>query len=83
MTKHVLAGTKRKILAHRASILNRNLHIKRLTTNPTLMRKAGIAGYAGFARCILREVPDRPVSFEAFADEQPEIERGNSAGRKD
>jgi transaldolase len=48
--------------------------IKGFTTNPTLMRKAGITDYAAFARDVLRAVPDRPVSFEVFADEFGEME---------
>jgi transaldolase len=43
--------------------------IKGFTTNPTLMRKAGIADYAAFARDVLKAIPDRPVSFEVFADD--------------
>ncbi|MDX2194688.1 MAG: transaldolase [Gemmatimonadales bacterium] len=39
------------------------------TTNPTLMRKAGITDYVGFARDVLREIPDLPISFEVFADD--------------
>jgi transaldolase len=45
------------------------------TTNPTLMRKAGITDYRGFAKSILAEISDRPISFEVFADEFPEMER--------
>jgi len=51
-----------------------NPQIKGFTTNPTLMRKAGIADYAAFARDVLRIIPDRPVSFEVFADEFGEME---------
>jgi transaldolase len=47
----------------------RNPLIKGFTTNPTLMRKAGIRDYRGFAREVLAEIPDRPISFEVFADE--------------
>jgi len=43
--------------------------IKGFTTNPTLMRKAGIEDYETFARSVLEVVPDRPVSFEVFADD--------------
>jgi transaldolase len=43
--------------------------IKGFTTNPTLMRKAGIADYQAFARDVLTIIPDRPVSFEVFADD--------------
>ena len=49
--------------------------IKGFTTNPTLMRKAGITDYASFARDVLRDIPDRPISFEVFSDEFPEMER--------
>jgi len=49
--------------------------IKGFTTNPTLMRKAGIEDYALFARDILRSIPDRPISFEVFADEFCEMDR--------
>ena len=52
-----------------------NPRIKGFTTNPTLMRKAGIADYAAFARDILVAVPDRPISFEVFSDEFDEMER--------
>jgi transaldolase len=48
--------------------------IKGFTTNPTLMRKAGISDYVAFARDILREIPDRPISFEVFSDEFDEME---------
>ena len=49
--------------------------IKGFTTNPTLMRKAGIEDYEWFARDILQAVPDRPFSLEVFADEHGEMER--------
>src|SRR5579885_1027241 len=44
------------------------------TTNPTLMRKAGVTDYKAFARQVLKAVPDRPVSFEVFADDFDEME---------
>ena len=50
-------------------------YIKGMTTNPTLMRKAGIADYRAFAKDILSAIPDRPISFEVFSDEFPEMER--------
>lgn len=43
--------------------------IKGFTTNPSLMRKAGVLNYEGFAREVLDKIKDRPVSFEVFADE--------------
>ena len=49
--------------------------IKGFTTNPTLMRKAGIKNYHGFARRVLDAIPDRPISFEVFSDEFREMER--------
>jgi transaldolase len=49
--------------------------IKGFTTNPTLMRKAGVADYKAFAHDVLKAIPDRPVSFEVFADEFGEMER--------
>ena len=52
-----------------------NPQIQGFTTNPTLMRKAGITDYEAFARDILTAIPDRPISFEVFADEFDEMER--------
>src|SRR5258708_2732217 len=49
--------------------------VKGFTTNPTLMRKAGVADYRGFARQVLEVIPDRPVSFEVFSDDFCEMER--------
>ena len=49
--------------------------IRGFTTNPTLMRKAGVADYKSFALEVLAAIPDRPVSFEVFADEFGEMER--------
>jgi transaldolase len=45
------------------------------TTNPTLMRKAGIKDYEAFGRDILAAIPDRSISLEVFADEFDEMER--------
>lgn len=53
----------------------RNPLIRGFTTNPTLMRKAGIADYEAFARDILSVIADRPISFEVFSDEFDEMER--------
>src|SRR5205085_1778613 len=50
-------------------------YIKGFTTNPTLMRKAGINDYEVFAREILEAIPDRPISFEVFADDFVEMAR--------
>jgi transaldolase len=54
--------------------LAENPLIMGFTTNPTLMRKAGVTEYAAFAREVLRIVGDRPVSFEVFADAFDEME---------
>lgn len=62
--------------ADRAAILEfyKKPLIKGFTTNPTLMRKAGVTHYENFAKEILREVTDRPISFEVFSDGFPEME---------
>lgn len=49
--------------------------IKGLTTNPTLMRKAGVGDYRAFCRDILSEIQDKPLSFEVFSDDFQEMER--------
>ena len=49
--------------------------IKGLTTNPTLMRKAGITDYEYFAKDILAEIRDKPLSLEVFSDDFSEMER--------
>jgi transaldolase len=50
-------------------------YIKGLTTNPTLMRKAGIRDYRAFAKEILAAIPDRPISFEVLCDDFEDMER--------
>jgi transaldolase len=55
--------------------LYRRPYVKGFTTNPTLMRKAGLTDYPAFARDVLRAIPDRPISFEVFSDEFREMER--------
>jgi transaldolase len=62
--------------ADRAAILElyRNPLIQGFTTNPTLMRKAGVIDYEAFAKEILHEIKDRPISFEVFSDEFKEME---------
>jgi len=52
-----------------------NTLIKGMTTNPTLMRKAGISDYEAYAKDILQTVTDKPISFEVFSDEFPEMKR--------
>jgi transaldolase len=49
--------------------------IRGFTTNPTLMRAAGVKDYEAFAHEILKIVNDKPISFEVFADDFPEMER--------
>jgi transaldolase len=46
-----------------------------MTTNPSLMRKAGITNYEAFAREILQTIKDKPISFEVFSDAFPEMRR--------
>ncbi len=55
--------------------LYKDPRIQGFTTNPTLMRKAGIANYESFARDILEFIPDRPISLEVFADDFSDMER--------
>lgn len=75
---------KIKIFADGADLKNiresaKNPLIKGFTTNPTLMRQAGVNDYKAFALDVLKAVPDRPVSFEVFADDFPTME---SQGRE-
>jgi transaldolase len=62
--------------ADRATMLDlyRQPYIKGFTTNPTLMRKAGVTDYERFAHNILGKIKDRPICFEVFADEEKEME---------
>src|SRR3954469_13434620 len=55
--------------------LNAKPYIKGMTTNPTLMRKVGIADYEEFARGVLEVVKEKPISFEVFSDEFAEMRR--------
>ena len=50
-------------------------YIKGFTTNPTLMRKAGISDYELFAKDIVQAIPDRPISFEVLSDDFVEMEQ--------
>jgi transaldolase len=75
----ILENLNVKILADGADLdsmraLCTNPHIKGFTTNPTLMRKAGVLHYEAFARELLGLVSGRPVSFEVFADEEHAME---------
>jgi len=76
----MLADLRTKIFADGAELesmraLAREPYIKGFTTNPTLMRKAGVSDYRGFARHVLAAIPDRPISFEVFSDDFGEMER--------
>jgi transaldolase len=55
--------------------LNAKPYIQGMTTNPTLMRKVGVADYEKFAREVLEVVKEKPISFEVFSDEFPEMRR--------
>ena len=75
-----LSGLNIKIFAdgaERSAILDLYAKpwIQGFTTNPTLMRKAGVTDYERFARDVLAAVPDRPISLEVIADDFDEMER--------
>ena len=53
--------------------MNSKPYIKGLTTNPTLMRKAGITDYKSFASAVLSQITEKPISFEVFSDEMEEM----------
>ena len=63
------ADIKSMIEAYKGSI------VKGFTTNPTLMKKNGITEYEKFAKEVLKNIPDRPISFEVFSDDFDEMER--------
>src|SRR5262249_35431975 len=74
-----VSDLKIKIFADGADLqgmleIYREPYIRGFTTNPTLMRKAGISDYQAFARKVLAAIPDRPISFEVFADEFSQME---------
>ncbi len=75
-----LSDLKVKIFADgadKATILDlcRRSYISGFTTNPTLMRKAGVSNYEAFAREVLDAVQELPISFEVLADDFSEMER--------
>jgi transaldolase len=75
-----LASLKVKLFADGADKagmlqLNANPLIKGMTTNPSLMRKAGVHEYEAFARDILGSITEKPISFEVFSDDFPEMRR--------
>ena len=55
--------------------MNSETFIKGLTTNPTLMKKAGIKDYELFAKDILSTIKEKPISFEVFSDDFDDMER--------
>jgi transaldolase len=55
--------------------LNANPIITGMTTNPTLMRKAGLTDFEAFARDVLQTITVKPLSLEVFSDEFPEMKR--------
>jgi len=75
-----LASLKVKLFADGADKagmlqLNANPLIKGMTTNPTLMRKAGLTDFEAFARDILQHITEKSISLEVFSDEFPEMRR--------
>jgi transaldolase len=73
------SNLKIKIFADGADLsvitaLNANPLVGGFTTNPSLMRSAGVQDYKGFAKEVLAAVPDKPISFEVFADDFPGME---------
>jgi transaldolase len=76
----ILERIKIKIFAdgaNKAEILElyKKPYIKGFTTNPTLMRKAGVRDYKEFAQDILSTIKDLPISFEVFSDDFEEMQR--------
>jgi transaldolase len=74
-----LAQLNVKIFADGADLpgmldLYRNPLVKGYTTNPTLMRAAGITDYEAFARQVVEAIPDRPISLEVFSDDFAEMD---------
>jgi transaldolase len=73
-------GLKVKLFADGADLstmvkMSKLDYIKGLTTNPTLMRKVGIKDYKAFSHEVLREIKDKPISFEIFSDDFEEMKR--------
>jgi transaldolase len=52
---------------------SKNEIVKGFTTNPTLMKKAGVKNYKEFALKMIKFIDDKPISFEVFADEHDEM----------
>jgi len=80
MSVRTLADLRIKIFADGANVdemrtLGAKPFIKGFTTNPTLMRKAGVTDYERFGRDVVAALPNRPISFEVFSDEPDEMEQ--------
>ena len=82
MPKTAITADKLKVKvfadgAERASMLEmyKNPLVRGFTTNPSLMRKAGITDYQAFAKDLVKAIPNRHISFEVFSDDIPEMER--------
>lgn len=78
MTAPTLAKLSVKLFtdgADKAQIVEmaRQSWIAGFTTNPSLLKKAGVSDYAGYARELVAAVPDRHISFEVFSDDIPEM----------
>ena len=78
MTAPTLAELKVKLFtdgADKAQIVEmaKQPWIAGFTTNPSLLKKAGVSDYAGYARELVTAVPDRHISFEVFSDDVPEM----------
>ena len=73
-------ATQIKLFADGASLddftrLNADGQVAGFTTNPTLMRRAGVADYEAFALELVKRIPDAPISFEVFSDEFEDMKR--------
>ena len=78
MTAATLSSLKVKLFtdgADKAQIVEmaKNKWIAGFTTNPSLLKKAGVSDYAAYARDLVAAVPDRHISFEVFSDDIPEM----------
>jgi len=76
----MLKELKIKIFADGANILDitklsQDVNIKGFTCNPTLMKQSGVVDYKKFAQDVLNVIGDKPISFEVFADDFPNMER--------
>ena len=69
--KIYLDGADRPTLLEMAS----NPLVQGFTTNPSLIRKAGVTDYPGYCKALLPDLQGKPVSFEVFADDFPEMKR--------